>query len=103
VMLEQPGNWQKHYHGDWRATRLARRYSFSDRARYYINLPEVLAAMDKLFDNLRKYEIPMNMLHQFMPRQFDAIRSGELEKDPRALALHGIMQFMADYEYATTE
>jgi len=101
VMLEQPGNWQKHYHGDYRATRLARRYSFSDRARYYINLPEVQAAIDKLFGNLEKYDIPMNMLHQYMPRQFDAIRAGEIEKTPRALALYGIMLFMQDYEYAT--
>ena len=101
VMLEQPGNWQKHYHGDYRATRLARRYSFSDRARYYINLPEVQAAIDKLFDNLTHCDIPMNMLHQYMPRQFDAIRAGEIEKTPRALALYGIMLFMQDYEYAT--
>ena len=101
AMLEKPDNWQKHYHGDAKATWLARRYSFSDRARYYINLPGVQAAIDKLFDNLTRYDIPMNMLHQYMPRQFDAIRSGEIEKTPRALALYGIMLFMQDYEYAT--
>ena len=100
-MLDQPGNRQKHYHGDYRATRLARRYSFSDRARYYINLPEVQAAIDKLFDNLEKYEIPMNMLHQYMPRQLDAMRAGEIDMTPRAMALYGIMLFMRDYEYAT--
>lgn len=101
VMLDNPGNWKKHYHGDEQALRLARRYSFSDRARYYIGQPEVQAAMEKLLDNLRRYDIPMNMLHQYMPCQFDAIRAGELEKEPRALALYGIMRFMADYEYAT--
>ncbi len=102
VMLEQPGNWKKHYHGDERALRLARRYSFSDRARYYIGLPPVQAAMEKLFDNLRKYEIPMNMLHQFLPIEFEAVRAGALEMDPRALALNGVIRFMNDYEYATT-
>ena len=101
VMLAQPGNWKKHYHGDEQALRLARRYSFSDRARYYINLPEVQSAIDKLFDNLRKYEIPMNMLHQFMPAQFEAIRAGKLDRDPKALALYGIELFMHDYEFAT--
>ncbi|MBR1821842.1 MAG: class II D-tagatose-bisphosphate aldolase, non-catalytic subunit [Clostridia bacterium] len=101
VMLEQPGDWQKHYHGNYRDTWLARRYSYSDRARYYIGLPQVQAATDKLFENLRKYEIPMNMLHQFMPCQFDAIRAGELDKDPRSLALYGVIRFMNDYEYAT--
>lgn len=101
VMLENPGNWRKHYHGDEHALWLARRYSFSDRARYYIGQPEVAAAMDKLLANLRKYEIPMNMLHQYMPCQFDEIRAGRLQKEPRALALYGIERFMADYEYAT--
>ena len=102
VMLENPGNWKKHYHGDEHALRLARRYSFSDRARYYIGQPRVQAAMEKLFDNLRRYEIPMNMLHQFMPIEFEAIRAGTLDRDPRALAINGIVRFMYDYEYATT-
>ena len=93
------GRWLNSYPA--RATRLARRYSFSDRARYYINLPEVQAAIDRLFDNLTRYEIPMNMLHQYMPCQFEAVRAGEIEKTPRALALYGIMLFMRDYEYAT--
>ena len=102
AMLADPGNWKKHYHGDEHALWLARRYSFSDRARYYIGQSEVQAAMEKLFANLRKYPIPMNMLHQYMPCQFDAIRAGELDGDPRALALYGVTRFMADYEYATT-
>ena len=33
TMLALPGNWQKHYHGDGNATRFARAFSFSDRAR----------------------------------------------------------------------
>lgn len=102
VMLDSPGNWQKHYHGDAHELYLARRYSFSDRARYYIGNPAVQAAIDKLFDNLRRYEIPMNMLHQFMPCEYEAIRAGRIEKDPRALAINGIVRFMNDYEYATT-
>ena len=32
AMLDSPGNWQKHYHGDEHELWLARRYSFSDRA-----------------------------------------------------------------------
>ena len=51
VMLENPGNWQKHYHGDEKQLHLARKYSFSDRARYNIGQPEVLEAMNKLFAN----------------------------------------------------
>ena len=66
VMLENPGNWQKHYHGDEKQLHLARKYSFSDRARYYIGLPEVTEAMNKLFANLNAHKIPLNMLHQYL-------------------------------------
>ena len=100
-MLANPGNWKKHYHGDGHELLLARRYSFSDRSRYYIPQPEVQSAIDRLFGNLRKYPIPMNMLHQYMPLQYDAIRAGRLDTDPRSLALYGVICFMKDYEYAT--
>ena len=43
----------------------------------------------------------MNMLHQYMPLQYDAIRAGRLDTDPRSLALYGVICFMKDYEYAT--
>ena len=101
VMLENPGNWQKHYHGDDKQLALARQYSFSDRARYYIGLPEVVASMNRLFDNLREYRIPMNMLHQYMPISYARVRDGIIPLDPRELALDGIQLFMNDYEYAT--
>ena len=100
VMLANPGNWAKHYHGDEKQLALCRKYSYSDRARYYIGQPEVVAAMDKLFENLRKYTIPMNMLHQYMPMSYNKIRTGELALDPRELAMDGVTMFLLDYEYA---
>lgn len=103
VMLAEPGNWQKHYHGDDKQLALARKYSFSDRARYYIGQPEVTKAIDKLFDNLREYPIPMNMLHQYMPVSYTKVRDGILTLDPKELALDGVANFMLDYEYAVVE
>ena len=100
TMLANPANWAKHYHGDEKQLALCRKYSYSDRARYYIGQPEVVAAMNKLFDNLRKYTIPMNMLHQYMPLSYNKVRNGELALDPRELAMDGVAQFMLDYEYA---
>lgn len=100
VMLASPANWEKHYHGDEKHLAQCRKYSYSDRARYYIDQPEVVAAMNKLFDNLRAYPIPMNMLHQYMPISYAKIREGKLKLDPRELAMDGIVQFMLDYESA---
>lgn len=102
VMLAQPGNWQKHYHGDDKQLALARKYSFSDRARYYIGQPEITEAISKLFANLKEYPIPMNMLHQYMPVTYAKVRDGIINLDPKELALDGVTNFMLDYEYAVT-
>ena len=102
VMLENPGNWQKHYHGDEKQLHLARKYSFSDRARYYIGQPEVLEAMNKLFANLNANKIPLNMLHQYMPLTYAKVRDGILPLDAKELAMDGVTNFMLDYEYAVT-
>ena len=100
VMLEKPDNWKKHYHGDEKQLALCRKYSFSDRCRYYIGLPEVVESINKLFENLREYPIPMNMLHQYMPISYIKVRDGIIPLDPRELALDGVVAFMEDYEYA---
>lgn len=99
-MMENPGNWKKHYHGSYKQLGLARKYSFSDRARYYIGTPEMAVCIEKLFANLRQYPIPMNMLHQYMPMQYQKVRSGLLALEPKALVLDSIAQFLEDYEYA---
>ena len=101
VMLADPGNWRKHYHGSEKEQALARKYSFSDRARYYIGQEKVQQSIQKLFENLRQSGIPMNMLHQYMPLQYLKIRSGQLTADPKALAMDGAVEFMQDYEIAT--
>lgn len=100
LMLKSPDNWKKHYHGDEKQLALARKYSFSDRCRYYIGQPEAAAAIDRLFDNLREYPLPMNMLHQFMPLSYEKVRGGLLPLDPRDLAMDGAARFMEDYEAA---
>lgn len=100
AMLENPAHWQKHYHGNEHQLGLARKYSFSDRARYYLGLPQVSASIDQLFTNLRAYPIPINMLHQYLPISYEKVRDGQLALDPKELALDGIQNFMHDYEYA---
>lgn len=41
AMMEDPKNWKKHYHGDDNALWFKRKYSFSDRSRYYMPNPKV--------------------------------------------------------------
>ena len=99
-MRNDPKYWDKHYSGTEEEIRLCRKFSYSDKFRYYLSREDVVAAVNKLIDNMSKVSIPMNMLHQYMPISYAKIRSGELKLDPRELAMDGITQFMLDYEGA---
>jgi D-tagatose-1,6-bisphosphate aldolase subunit GatZ/KbaZ len=84
-MLAEPGYWQDYYHGDPRAQRTARRYSYSDRLRYYWADAEVDAARLTLLANLDRTGIPLPLISQYLPGQYDRIRAGDLQ--PVALDL----------------
>jgi len=70
AMLSFPDHWKDWYTGDENEKSFKRRYSFSDRARYYWHLPELEKAKSKLFNNLSDIKIPLTLLSQFMPTQF---------------------------------
>ena len=99
-MLENPKNWQKHYHGDEKQLYLARKYSFSDRARYYLPDPKVDAALASLIKNLTGTQIPLTLLSQYMPVQYTKVREGQLENSPAALIKDRVANCIDEYMYA---
>lgn len=99
-MLANPKDWKKHYHGTEEQQALARKYSFSDRSRYYMSMPRIQDAIYKLFDNMNSVEIPMGMLHQYMPLQYIKVRDGKLSLKARDLAKDGVKTMVEDYNYA---
>ena len=64
---------------------MERRFSFSDRSRYYLNTPETQAAIEKLFRNIDGVDIPLGMLSQYMQRQYKKVRDGALPLKARSL------------------
>ena len=101
AMLKEPKNWQKHYHGDDNELWFKRKFSFSDRSRYYRPVPEVDAAKQKMLANLRKYGISLAVLSQFMPIQYTKVREGVLENDPEALIKDRIKNTIDEYLFAS--
>jgi len=99
-MLEAPKNWQRFYQVPASQGLVYRRYSYSDRIRYYWNDARVNKAVDVLLANLSAQEIPMPLISQFMPEQYQAIRQGLLHADPKQLVLNKIMQVTAVYAEA---
>ena len=100
TMVEHPDHWKGYYHGDERELRLARSFSFSDRARYYWSRPELREAAGRLLGNLRQRPIPLTLLSQFLPRQYEAVRAGELGDRPEDLIRHRILEIVDLYASA---
>jgi D-tagatose-1,6-bisphosphate aldolase subunit GatZ/KbaZ len=101
-MLANPEYWQGYYEGDPLTQRTARRYSYSDRLRYYWADDEVDAARRTLLQNLDRTGIPMPLISQFLPYQYDRIRAGDLEPNPQALVIDRIRDAMRPYARAVS-
>ncbi len=101
AMLSQPDNWKKHYHGSEEKLSFARKYSLSDRCRYYLPESSVRAAIEKLLVNLSSTAIPLTLLSQYMPLQYIKVRSGQLKNAPESLLKDRVVNCIDDYLYAT--
>ncbi|MCR5332953.1 MAG: class II D-tagatose-bisphosphate aldolase, non-catalytic subunit [Bacilli bacterium] len=99
-MVKNPKYWEKYYLGSEEEKKLNRKYGFSDRSRYYMTLPNIEEAIEKLLVNLENVEIPMGMLKQYMPIQYARCLKGMLEPKPRALLKDSVVQIVEDYNFA---
>lgn len=97
VMLEDPSSWRGHYTAEEPESALLRKYSYSDRSRYYMHRPEVKAAIEKLITNLSGNRIPLPLLSQYMPQQFIHVREGLLEAEPEQLILDRVRDTLSQY------
>ena len=109
-MLAEPMYWESYYEAGGersdggiaspRARRMARRYSYSDRLRYYWADAEVDAARRTLLENLDRTGIPLPVISQFLPGQYARIRAGRLEPVPQALVIDRIRDAIRPYARA---
>ena len=66
TMLKQPVYWEKYYRGTQEELNFKRKYSLSDRARYYWIQPQVQGAFERLMKNLGSKPLPYALLSQFV-------------------------------------
>ncbi len=92
--------WEDYYRGSRYEVELSKKYSYSDRIRYYWNDPEVKESLDRLLVNMESEEIPDGLLKQFFERQYWDVRNQLLKKDPSELIRARIAEVISDYHYA---
>lgn len=100
VMVSEPEHWIHHYPDSEPEGRLYRRYSYSDRIRYYWPHPQMQQAVEVLMNNLKAQPIPLPLLHQYLPRSCNAVIEGGLAPNPHDLAVHHIMTVTSKYSEA---
>ena len=101
-MLKNPKNWQKHYTGSPREIAIKRKYSFSDRSRYYMPTESVTEATEILLNNF-KDGVPLNLLSQFLPIQYTKVRDGLIKNNPEDLIIDRIVNTIDEYLQATNQ
>lgn len=99
-MVKNDKNWKKYYHGNPNDVTLARKFSFSDRCRYYFINQKVEKAIQTLFKNIDSVKIPMGLLHQYMPLQYNKVRDGILKPQGKELVKDAVISVIDDYNYA---
>jgi D-tagatose-1,6-bisphosphate aldolase subunit GatZ/KbaZ len=100
AMLENPSHWKNYYRGGEAELKFARKYSYSDRSRYYWPQPRVAAALQKLLNNLTAHPAPAPLVSQYLPKQCAAIREGLLRNQPRELIRGKILEVLEIYASA---
>lgn len=99
AMVTDPVHWRSYYHGDEEALQFARKYSYSDRSRYYWPQPAVQQALQRLLRNLTDTPPPLSLLSQYLPKQWKAIRAEKLLNDPVKLIHSRILEVIDNYAY----
>ena len=100
AMVANPVYYQKHYHGTPAEIAYRRKFSFSDRSRYYMPTEEVRKAQEVLFNNF-KDGVPLGVLSQFMPLEYTKVREGRLHNDPLSLVKDRVIYTVDEYLYAS--
>lgn len=100
VMIEEPKYWQKYYPGNALEQAHKRKYSFSDRSRYYWPNPRITQAKDQLVRNLKQHPVPLSLLSQYMPNQYNAISEGLIENDVEQIIINRTQDVIGIYARA---
>ena len=101
AMFDAPGYWKKYYKGEEADIYLAKKYSYSDRVRYYWTNENVSSSLHLMIDNLRKNKIPATLLSNYMPEEYEDVRKGVIKNDPEELIYRRIRKVLDIYHYAT--
>lgn len=102
VMLNEPDYWKKYYHPTWSRAMVDIHFSLSDRIRYYWPHTRIRQSVEKLLANLSETSLPLGLISQFMPVQFERLSMNEIAATPQNLIIDKIQDVLRAYRYGCT-
>lgn len=99
-MKEQDRYWRSYYQGTPEEVELDLCYSLSDRIRYYWSTPKAQAALARLMSNLASRSIPLSLLSQHLPLEYEKVRQGFIRPSADELILSHVMEVTEAYALA---
>ena len=97
VMKANPKYWQPYYTSEGKQLELDCQYSLSDRIRYYWPQEEVVEAYEQMSENFKKSTVPLTLLSQYLPLQYQAVRNGEISSSVEEIVIHHITVVLKQY------
>ncbi|EHX9386975.1 class II D-tagatose-bisphosphate aldolase, non-catalytic subunit, partial [Escherichia coli] len=102
VMLNEPGYWKKYYRPTWSQAMVDIHFSLSDRIRYYWPHPRIRQSVEKLLANLSAASLPLGLISQFMPVQFERLSMNAIPATPQNLIIDKIQDVLRAYRFGCT-
>jgi D-tagatose-1,6-bisphosphate aldolase subunit GatZ/KbaZ len=101
IMEREPKYWEGYYTStDERQHAQDMQYSLSDRIRYYWPHPEVRKARSVLFANIARARPIPELISQYLPNAYWAMRAGRCDDTPEALAMANVIAVLDNYHRA---
>ena len=95
LMLDDPGKWRGHYHGDEAETRIARHFGLADRIRYYWPHPDARRAVIALREDLDGRRLAGPLLAQVFDGRTLEMTGGDFT--PNALITAEVQRALRPY------
>ena len=102
VMIENPVYWKDYYKGSNEEIAQKRKFSLSDRIRYYWTNPFVQQALEKMIYSLANVTIPSELIQKYLPEIYQKVEQSKEEGliSPVQIMQVKIMKVLSDYYQA---
>ncbi len=97
VMLNHPEFWKKYYSGTPEEQAYKRKYSLSDRIRYYWVQPEIQRSLEHILKNLSFKPLPFSIVSKFAPIEASVLNANGAALSPQNIISARITLVLNNY------